>query len=124
MTTDGERREVAERLRAGVGMGMPLILNVAFAAFEVDPVSLDRTVTSDEAAMRLADLIDPDCEGGRYEGLRTVRPVDREALLALADELDETAWNGKVSDGWTASVVLTINRYTDRIRGACGEAAS
>ena len=82
MATDAERREVAERLRAGVDRGVPLILNVAFAAFEVDPVSLDRTVTSDEAAMRLADLIDPDCESDLYEGVRTARPVDREAIGA------------------------------------------
>ena len=53
----------------------------------------------------------------------TVRAVDREALLELSDEMDEVAWKGKASDGWTASVVLTINRYTDRIREALGVVA-
>ena len=79
MATDDERREVAARLRGNTGKGVPLILNVAFAAFEVDPVSLDRTVTPDEAAMRLADLIDPDCESDRYGGVHTAYPVDRKA---------------------------------------------
>lgn len=60
MVTNDERRRVAAALRENTGKGVPLILNVAFAAFDVDPVSLERQVSSDEAALRLADLIDPD----------------------------------------------------------------
>ena len=59
MVTDDERREVAKRLRMNVDKGVPLLLNVAFAAFTVDPASLERVVTSDEAALKLADLIEP-----------------------------------------------------------------
>ena len=45
---------------------------------------------------------------------------DRETIVALADELDEIARKGKASEGWTAKTTLTISRYTNRIRGACG----
>lgn len=69
---------------------------------------------------RMADLIDPDCEDGRYEGLRTVRPVDRDALLALADEMDhpikQAVWNQ------TAGVRREhiMAEYARRIREALG----
>ncbi|MGR1083987.1 hypothetical protein ACUYFE_08170 [Olegusella massiliensis] len=60
-----ERKEVAENLRknADAHKGMPLLLNVAFAAFGDDTRDLmEETVTSQMAAHRLADLIDPVCE--------------------------------------------------------------
>ena len=72
MATDAERREVAWRLRKGTGKGMPLILNVAFSAFEFTGCS-ERTLNADEAALKLADLIEPepertcqDVEGGNF----------------------------------------------------------
>ena len=174
MATDDERREVAKRLRMGVDKGVPLLLNVAFAAFMVDPVSLERVVTSDEAALKLADLIDPGdtshvcrdavacdpTERGvdsiydwcfeRIEGAdgaedflycsimsaieeyrhpervtaRTARPVDREALLALADEMDhpirQAVWNQ--TTGVRREHIMA--EYAHRIREACGEVAS
>ena len=63
--TDAERKEVAENLRknADAHKDMPLLLNVAFAAFGDDARDLmEETVTSQMAAHRLADLIDPVCE--------------------------------------------------------------
>lgn len=50
----------------------------------------------------------------------TARPVDREALLALAYEMCDNAFRGKVSEGWTAQIVLRICGFADRIRVACG----
>lgn len=64
MTPQEERKEVAENLRknADAHKGMPLLLNVAFAAFGDDTRDLmEETVTSQMAAHRLADLIDPVC---------------------------------------------------------------
>lgn len=56
-----QRKEVAEKLRNGANSEtLPLILNVAFAAFTNDGYSAI-TVTASEAAYRLADLIDPTC---------------------------------------------------------------
>lgn len=64
----------------------------------------------------LADLIDPDCR----EVARPPRPVDREALLAIADEIDAAYVE--------AAQMLGLPRAADegtvfsrRIREACGE---
>ena len=50
----------------------------------------------------------------RYEGVRTARPVDREALLALADEMDGCGLNG-----W-ASGPVDVGGIARRIRKALG----
>lgn len=57
-----QRKEVAEKLRNGANNEtLPLILNVAFAAFANDEYSAI-AVTAPQAARRLADLIDPTCD--------------------------------------------------------------
>ena len=128
MVTDDERREVAERLRSfvtddsvyadvdacrvlhGIGLYYKDIDRIYFSGFDV---------------ARLADLIDPDCEEGRYSVARTVRPVDREALLALADEIEYGASSddGEYHD-LPATMVAAVARkqmeYADRIREALG----
>lgn len=120
MITNDEKRRVAAALRENTGKGVPLILNVAFAAFDVDPVSLERQVSSDEAALRLADLIEP--KGIESEAFKPVESdgVDREALLALA------GCARKMGEGYdkTGSYELgvTFRAIADRIREACGEA--
>lgn len=61
--TDEERREVARRLRANAEKHpkMQLILNVAFACDSLRPEgAMDWNVTSHDAAMHLADLIEPE----------------------------------------------------------------
>ena len=73
--TDDERRRVAERLRRLNAPSLIAMMSI-----------LD--VGGRDMCARLADLIDPDCEEGRYSVARTVRPVDREALLALASTCD------------------------------------
>ena len=118
MATDDERRLVAERMRMSderdaAGFDCLLAEVVRGREFCETPCEECHARLLGE----LADLIDPDCEEGRYEG---VRPVDRDALLALADEMCDAAWRGKVSEGWTASVMLRIGRYARRIRKACG----
>ncbi len=64
-----QRKEVAEKLRNGANSEtLPLILNVAFAAFTNDGYSAI-TVTAPQAARRLAALIDPTCNDfGGEEG--------------------------------------------------------
>ena len=122
--TDEERREVASRLRKNAENcpNISLILNVAFADDALRPNgAMDWTVTAHDAAMRLADLIEP-AEGHFAEGDKM---VDREALLKLADEITE------VRDALPCEVVnwdykVTISRemldnIVNRIREACGE---
>ena len=61
-------------------------------------------------------------ERGRYEGVHTARTVDREALLALADELEEDAcW--EVQSPGVDNYAWMLKDVCDRIREACGEVA-
>ena len=98
MATDDERREVAKRLRS---LDVPSRVErkerteKTAAWYELICGAVggkkDPWFGIKALANRLADLIDPDCEEGRYEGVRTARPVDREALLALAEDVDGAA---------------------------------
>lgn len=63
--TNEERREVAERLRENAESNprMGLLLNVAFADGSLRPEgSFEWEVSSHDAALRLADLIEPEPE--------------------------------------------------------------
>lgn len=63
MVTDEERREVATRLRANAKAHphMGLLLNLAFADKGLNPDGeMEYNVTSYHAALRLADLIEPE----------------------------------------------------------------
>lgn len=77
MPTDDERREVAEFLRRSVGKGASLLLLVAFAAFDVKATDGERIVTADEAALRLAALIEPIPRRG-YDELVPIMAAARE----------------------------------------------
>ena len=114
MVTDDERRRVAERLRAANGPSLMVLMEVL-------------GVDGSHVFSRLADLIDPDCDEGRYEGLRTVRPVDREALLELADALEDGfGMTGSPSAAQLkvlADINVELGDYARIIREACGEVA-
>lgn len=80
--TDDERREVATRLRANAKAHphMGLLLNFAFADKGLNPDGeMEYNVTSYHAALRLADLIEPDpdltCELELTASERTDAPV-------------------------------------------------
>lgn len=123
MITDDERRRVAERLRG-------ISRDVKFWG-GVDPLHyVKKGVFGDvvrhgpnETICRLADLIDPDCDEGRYEGVHTARPVDRDALLALADEMQGYADGAACGDGFPYVNAGSLWSYADRIREACGVAS-
>ena len=119
MATDDERRRVAERLRMSderdaAGFDCLLAEVVRGHYFCETPCEHCHGRLLNE----LADLIDPDCEDGRYEGVRTARPVDRGALLALADEMELDLWYDSGRDHRLAE------GFARRIREACGEAAN
>ncbi len=107
MPNDEERRKVARgmRMRAEEGYGFSGF-NIAeevsiYEAEYDDPYKFD-----DDAWLRLADLIDP-----APTSSDTAPTCDRDALLVLAQEMDEQCgpWRdcGK--------------HYASRIREACGE---
>lgn len=95
MISDEERRAVAARLRNNASQDMAWV--IPWAVFN------DAEQHASEAVVRrLADLIEPSC--------------DRDALLALADEMDGLGLSD-FSSGWSSRVV---NAFARRIREALG----
>ena len=93
MTTDDERREVAERLRE---LGKLAYSPDNTYELMADALGVDDFEGTDELFARLADLIEPS-ESGHESGhcpdsVQKGPECDREALLALADELEKCAW--------------------------------
>ena len=88
--TDDEKREISERLRDEIGSGMSWPGLERLEAILGCPRT-HHTGWEGRFLSRLAELIDPDCEEGRYDVARTARPVDRERLKQLAHLLIVTA---------------------------------
>ena len=110
MVTDDERRMVAGRLRGltDSGNGVVWFLLEKHLGLVPDPNFLHGSVLTNESVARLADLIEPSC--------------DREALLALADELRESlSWADANGDGRVTVPVRNLITVESRIRAACGE---
>lgn len=111
MVTDDERRMAAGRLRGltDSGNGVVWFLLERSLGLVPDPNFLHGSVLTNESVVRLADLIEPSC--------------DREALLALADELHESlSWVEADGDGQVSVPVRNLVAVERRIRAACGEA--
>ena len=118
MIADSERREVARRLRAAKRPSLMVLMDV-----------LD--VGGEGVFARLADLIEPSepkvkcvaevkVDGERLEGLVhdaavELTGIDRDALLALADEIEADG-----TDCYTVSTQYVLDDYARRIREACG----
>ena len=123
MTTDDERREVATRLRNNASQDMDWV--VPWAVFN-DAEQHD----SEAVVRRLADLIEPSESGQNRDRnqdsvqkeshiVQIDHECDRDALLELADELEEDAcWEvqtpGDTSGAWR------LKDACDRIREALG----
>lgn len=131
METDAERREVAARLRALDYSDLQESLICAY----LDALGIKGYEDWIGIAHRLADLIEPGepkvrCvaevkfDGERLEQLAydaavELTGIDRDALLALADELEEGAcW--EVQTPGDASGAWRLKDACDRIRGALG----
>lgn len=90
MVTDDDRRRVAEMLR-----GVEILTDIAGWKWMKGNLFGLSIMAKTEDTVRsglnsLADLIDPDCEEGRYSVARTVRPVDREARGVSTARVDLT----------------------------------
>lgn len=120
MVSDDERREVAERLR-GLRRGANNVTQLNHGptwslAWCVLGDGLDECGTGDwfeRMCARLADLIDP---GDTSQSCRDSVACDRDALLALEDEMD--AYSGHFSTGMQE---CTVQAWAVAIREACGE---
>ena len=120
MVTDDERRRVAERLRAANGPSLMVLMEVL-------------GVDGSHVFSRLADLIEPSIPADPGEaGLacvdafireHTEKPVDRDALLALADKVvadtEEDVRSEDLVPAWQAGEAL--RDVASKIREACGE---
>ena len=132
MPTDEERRKVAHRLR-----GAPYrIYLVGPNEYERDYVGMFCDLAQaigfdvkdkpewDDVLMRLADLIDPQTnsqEISQYPSLSDTPECDRDALLALADEVHELAINQDIHLFNTVRVhESTLYTIEQCIREACG----
>ena len=130
MATDDERREVAEKLRASIpgdgvmrrgDKGWSLLYRTIFGHY-MGHQSAGRTYS--EVAGRLADLIEPPAQCPYYRSdrhycsIHDVPAIDRDALLALAEELDGLGISGLAS-GWSCGAV-NVGSFAQRIREALG----
>lgn len=135
MATDDERHEVARRLRETASYYESMERDVDFypveSALGLKPAG--ETAYTPESVRSIADLIDPDLsrnvpefDSKAGEGAIAVKEltVDREALLALADEME----GGLLLFGSTKSARRVfdflsdkLGEYARRIREACGE---
>ena len=111
MPTNDERREAARKLRdiGYLGNFDDVVKAIGFPN--------DMTWRMDEFNARLADRIDPDIIPDKtYETGRPLSEpeIDRDALLALADEMESEGL-----DGW-ASGPVNIGEFARRIREAVG----
>lgn len=126
MATDDERREVARRLREYVDLPDDWWQETC-AEFYVEKCvfgNVDRH-SEEELFTRLADLIDPGepearcvaevkVDGEQLSKSVEIRPVDRDALLALADEIEDSDVT------YCVSTQYVLDSYASRIREALG----
>lgn len=120
MATDDERRRVAERLR---GLDYSDLQESLICAY-LDALGIKGYEDWIGIAHRLADLIEPSIpEDPGEAGLacvdafireHTEKPVDRDALLELADEIEDNDLT------YCVSTQYVLDSYARRIREACG----
>lgn len=104
MITNDERRRVADAVR---GIGEKFYSQETWDELRASLGFVDGDGNTDEIMARIADLIDPDC--------------DREALLALADEMDAYTRCSDDNRCGRQMPPLAIHEFATRIREACGE---
>lgn len=133
MATDDERRDVARRLREWTWKSAPpecLLNQLVFGddcpGTDDDPDTIDCHQCEVIAAKRLADLVEPPTQCSYYHSERHYCSayddvVDREALLALAEEmLSASIEISRVDSIRPLETAYLIQGYANRIREACG----
>lgn len=121
MPTDDERREAARRLREVQSDVIPgTKTEVHPIAGRIIGVACGYDLPGFQGLLgRLADLIDPDTTTDTTKSPDVTTKCDRDALLALADEMQ-----GEL-DGCESSheIAGNLQYWVDHIREACGEVA-
>ena len=132
MATNDERRRVAERLRGLNGNvlhvrrvyeseGSSILCNdqadyyqICHAVAGYLPAEYMHPCDYDELHDLLADLIDPDTTTDTTKTPGVTTKCDRDALLALADEIEDNDVT------YSVSTQYVLDDYARRIREACG----
>lgn len=131
MPTDTERRDVARSMReTAKGRYDFCAHNIALEIGMDDPSDFDDCFDGEhlEAWRRLADLIEPSTSATPTHLRRvtdasaTVGVSQRDALLALADEMERSA--NETMAHFANFNNRDVIEYARRIREACGEAAN
>lgn len=133
MATDDERREAARRLRTVAKKLGPNMDAHEFAHYTADVLDVDDSMTWCEMELRLADLIEPSepkvkcvaevkVDGERLEELvhdavAELTGIDRDALLALAEEMEFDGAGALDDEDWCKPLLV---EYAHRIREALG----
>ena len=126
MPTDEERREVARRLKSIRGLDCCKDPRYAVElASDAIGASHSNGYSWDKMLDRLADLIEPParCPHYMYPCCRTDAGgdyIDRDALLALADEMKRKAQEYVERFDENSSTASVLNGYARRIREALG----
>ena len=132
MATDSERRRVAERMRASADKYDFCASNIALDMGIVgSDYSEGYNARHRLAWLRLADLVEPDCDEDRKD-FQPNDTCDRGALLALADEMasfsrdvgcPSCAASGQPECSCGVECRVSISHSAARrIREACGDA--
>ena len=120
MITDDERREVAARLR---GLDYSDLQESLICAY-LDALGIKGYEDWIGIAHRLADLIEPPTQCPHYRSdrhycsIHDIPAIDRDALLALADEIEMDGAGALDDEDWCKPL---LEEYARRIREACGE---
>lgn len=121
MASDEERRDVARRLRRKAEKLGPNMDAHEFANYTADVLDVDECMTWYQMMLRLVNLIEPspscvfwDTEEQECYSVRTVKPVDRDALLGLAEEIEDNDVT------YSVSAQYVLDSYARRIREALG----
>ena len=117
MATDDERRRVAARLRMSDERDAAGFVDCLLAEVVRGREFCETPCEKCHARLlgELADLIEPSDHIGDSDKM-----VDRDALLALADEMQGHADGAASGDGFPYVNAGSLWSYADRIREACG----
>ena len=131
MTTDEDRREVARKLREAASYYESMERDVYFylveSALGLKPAR--ETAYTPESVRSLADLIEQPLQCPHYHSdthycsiHEDIQPIDRDALLVLADEIDRKSNDGTVNPDPMKPIASSLDLfgYARRIREAVG----
>ena len=120
MVTDDERRRAAEGLRFSVGKN-PITMPQAGRSI-INAMCPYGFTSWNDILLNLADLIEPTSPTSRHESRHNASDIDREALLAISEEMLSVSIGINSADNIRPlEAAYILQGYACRIRDALGE---